>query len=602
MKLKTHIMLKIKLKTIALLSLVVLGSKAHAQLKISSKSFDLESINKNKNWYLYTGFADANGNPVIKLGQSKCDQVTQGSTVTTYGLAWDFEELTFDKELNFVKSTPKSFANTMEALKYEPVWGKTFGATNVSLSAGASLGGLKGSDLGKTFVSFTANAVGGVKVSTIRVETEVKSVMNKQGTAAVGCNQYPTLSVLSSESVKDQKGQKWAVAKNFSSIGSAVGFFQVSGDGFPADKFNIVAKKFNSSLQGEKELVLNIDFNTTYDIIAVEKPNDEKDYVLVFQSCNKYAPKGISVKDADYAELYYIDGNTLEIKLKQVLKLPYTKWFAREAILTVNNELFVFGPAGKDNKSYTQMPGNYAAADADVYKNIVNDPENSPNLLVVKIKDNKFESIVANTIEDASKVLKVVEGSSKKSKNTPIFNYPSTAENTNVYSSIKKYNRSIYYKNNKLIVCYQAHVKGSTSKPPTYGDMTIAIFDNTGKVEKIFIIPESDYSNFEVYFSADDKKMYWITHDYLSLNKQTLGPGWYEAKKVPNTIATIPQLSVLDLTNYSATPLQKISSEEWGIDAANPVVLNTEQELIFQGKSSAKKAKESDLVLIKVTK
>jgi hypothetical protein len=343
--------------------------------------------------------------------------------------------------------------------------------------------------------------------------------------------------------------------------------------------------------KGEKELILNIDFNTTYDIIAVEKANNEKDYVLVFQSCNKFAPKGIPVKDADYAELYYIDGNTLEIKLKQVLKLPYTNWFVREAFLTPNNELFVFGPAGNDNKSHTEMPGFYGASDFKSYKNRVNDPENSPNLIVVKIKDNKFESIVANTIEDASKVLKVVEGSSKKSKSTPIYNYPSTPENANVFSVIKKYNRRIYYKNNKMIVCYQAHVKGSTSKPPTYGDMTIAIFDNTGKIEKMFIVPENDYSNFEEYFSADDKKMYWITHDYLSLNKQTLGPGWYEAKKVPNTIATIPQLSVIDLTNYNATPLQKISSEEWGIDAANPVVVNTEQELIFQGKSTAKKSK-----------
>jgi hypothetical protein len=582
--------------------LMAMGIAASAQNKVITKSFDLESIKKNKGWNLYSGFSDANGNPVIKIGQSKCDQVTQGSTVTTYGLAWDFEELTFDKELSFIKSTPKSFANTMEALQYEPVWGRTFGASNISLTAGVSLGGLKGSDLGKTFVSFTGNVVGGVKVSSVRLETEVKGVMNSKGTAAIGCNQYPTLNVLSSESVKDQKGQKWAAAKNFSSVGSAIGFFQVSGDGFPADKFNIAAKKFNSSLQGEKELILNIDFNTTYDILAVEKPNNEKDFVLVFQSCNKYAPKGIPVKDADYAELYYIDGNTLEIKLKQVLKLPYTKWFAREAILTQNDELFVFGPAGKDNKSHTEMPGNYAAADFNAYKNIVNDPENSPNLLVVKIKDNKFESIVANTIEDASKVLKVVEGSSKKSKNTPIFNYPSTAENANVFSSIKKYNRRIYYKNNKLIVCYQAHVKGSTSKPPTYGDMTIAIFDNTGKVEKMYILPENDYSNFEEYFSADDKKMYWITHDYLSLNKQTLGPGWYEAKKVPNMIATIPQLSIIDLTNYNATPLQKISSEEWGIDAANPVVVNTEQDLIFQGKSTAKKAKDSDIVLIRVEK
>jgi hypothetical protein len=168
-------------------------------------------------------------------------------------------------------------------------------------------------------------------------------------------------------------------------------------------------------------------------------------------------------------------------------------------------------------------------------------------------------SIVANTIEDAKKVTQVIGGSSKKSSGTPVFNYPSTAENANVFSVITKYNRAIYSKNNKIIVCYQALIQGSTSKPPTLGDLTVAIFDNNGKVEKMFLLPESEFANNEEYFNADDSKMYWITYDYLSLNKQTLGPGVYEAKKVPKTIATIPQISVIDLSTLTATNIQKIA-------------------------------------------
>jgi hypothetical protein len=90
-----------------------------------------------------SGSTDESGNTIIKLGQPKCDQNTKGTTVTTYGVAWDFEELAFDKDLNYLKSTPKSFENSIEALKYEAVWGKTFSAMNISLSAGATLNGLK---------------------------------------------------------------------------------------------------------------------------------------------------------------------------------------------------------------------------------------------------------------------------------------------------------------------------------------------------------------------------------------------------------------------------------------------------------------------------
>ena len=592
------------MKTVSIICLAasMLLNTANAQLQVSTKSFDLESINRNKNWYLYSGFSDANGNPVIKIGQSKCDQSRSGNVVTTYGLAWDFEELAFDKELNYIKSTPKSFANSAEAMQYEPIWGKTYNASNFSLIAGASLTGLTGADLGKSFVMVTSNAFGGSKISSVRVETEVKGVMNKQGTQVIGCNQYPTLNVLGSESVKTSKEQKWMHVKSFPRVSSCVSLFQVDGEGYPEKKMNYVLRKFNASLQSDKDLVMTFEYNNAVQLVEVETSSQTKDYVLVSQTCDKFAPKGLAVKEAAYAEIIYVDGNTFEIKFKQEVQLPYTKWYAREAVSMKDGSFLVFGPAGKDNKSYLEMPGAaLQIADGAVYKNIANGPKNSPNLLMLKIKNNKVESLVANTIEDAQKVTQVVGGSAKKSSGTPIFNYPSTVENANAFSKISKNNRRIYTMNDKLIVCYQPHIESSIAKGITWGDLTVAIFDNTGKVEKMFTLPENAYANYEEYFSADNKKMYWITYDYETLNKETM-PSVYDAKKVPNTIATIPHISVIDLSANTATAIQKISSEEWGVEAQHSVVANTENEIIFQGKSTSKKAKDSDLILIKVTK
>jgi hypothetical protein len=591
------------MKRLIFCSMLLLGSYgSFAQLKVNVKTFDLESIKKNNGWNLFSGKSTSDGNVLIKLGKPNCDQTTSAGTVTTYGVAWDFEELIFDKDLNLLKSNPKSFSNSAEAMQYESVWGKTYNASNMNLGGSGSLENLTSEDFGKMFVMPTS-AVTGLKISLTSVESEVKTVMNAKGTAAIGCNQYPTLKVLSSESIKEQKGQKWMHIKSYPGQKSCVSLFQVDGEGFAKGKMNYVLKRINGNLETEKSLTLEFDYNNALQIAEFKNKAGNKDYVIISQTSDKYAPKGCAVKAANFAEVIYVDGSNLEVKARESFQLPYSKWYVREAVMGDDGSVFVFGPAGKDNKSYLEMPGSMMSiADVKSYKNIVNDPKNSPNLLVLKVKNNKVAGITANTVEDAKKVTQIIGGSSKKSKGIPVFNYPSTPENANVFSVIRKNNRRVYCKNDKVIVIYQAHLEGSTSKPPTFGDMTIAVIDNSGKIEKMFLLPESDYSNYEEYFSEDNSKLYWITYDYLSLNKQTLGPGVYEAKKVPNTIAVIPQLSVIDLTKLTATDIQNISSEEWGIDAKNPVIANTEKEIIFQGKSAAKKAKDSELVLIRVEK
>jgi hypothetical protein len=391
--------------------------------------------------------------------------------------------------------------------------------------------------------------------------------------------------------------------KSFSNIGNCVSLFQVDGEDYPKGKMNYVLRKFNGNLEVDKNLHIVFEYNNAVQIVEVTNKEGYKDYVLISQTSDKFAPKGLEIKAADYAEVIYVDGKSLAIKFQESIKLPYSKWYVRETELGNNGEIFVFGPTGKDNKSYLEMPGSaLTIADGIVYKNIANDQKNSPNLLVLKINNNKVEGLVANTIDDAKKVTQVVGGSSKKSSGTPIFNYPSSPENANALSVINKNNRRIYYKNNKIIVFYQAHVEYSTAKGITWGDLTVAIFDNTGKVEKMFLLPENAYSNYQEFFSADNSKIYWIAYDYTTLNKETMPGGVYEAKKVPNTIATIPQLSIIDLSSNTATEIQKITSEEWGVDAKNPVVANTENEIVFQGKSTAKKVKDSELVLVKVFK
>lgn len=571
-----------------------------AQLKVSSKTFDLEAINKHQGWNLYAGYAQ-NNQLVLKLGKANCDMEVKNDMVYTQGLAWTFEELVFDQELNYVSSSTKSFPNTVDAMKYVPIWGKTYNATAISLTSGASLTHLEAEDLGELFITPVSSLTGFSKIARIRVVAKANAVLNKKGTAAIGCNQLPALKEEGTESFKQQKGQRWMHIKSFPAKKYCTSLLQVAGDGYPANKMNYVLQRYNGGLEVVNALKLEFDYNNALQIIEVKKPGNQVDYIILSMSCNKYGPKGSKDKPADYAELIYVDGQNFSIKMQEAITLPYTRWWMRESQWLQNGDVLLFGPAGKDNKSYLEMPGAaLQIADAKIHKNIINNGKASPNMLTVKVSGNKVVKINAITPAEAQKSTQIIAGNNKKTKGVPVFNYPSTTENANAFSVIRKYNRSLNYQNGKIIVAYQA-LPDASSKGPVFGDMTVVVLNEDGGLEKCFIAGENVYANSDEMFNSDGKTMYWLIHDYESLNKVVL-PSVYEGKKIPGMVASVPYLSVIDLNKLTASNLQAIQHKEWGIDARNPVVANTDNALVLQGRSAAKKAKESDVVLVKIEK
>jgi hypothetical protein len=587
-------------KIVTVLCMALFSLNVMAQLKVTTKTFDLESIKKHQGWQLYAGYGQ-NDQLVLKLGKASCDMEVKNDLVTAHGLAWDFEELYFDKDLNYLHATSKKFDNTVEAMKYEPVWGKTYQATAISLTAGVTLTNLEPADLGELFVVPVANLTGLNKIGRIRVVSKSNAVLNSKGTAAVGCNQIPALKEEGTQPFKQQKGQKWMHIKSFPGKKSCVSLLQVAGDGFPDNKMNYVLQRFNSGLEAEKTLQLSFDYNNSLQIAEVKKLNGQTDYVLISLSCNKFGPKGSKDKPANYAEVIYVDGNQLSISMQETIELPYTRWWMRETVVLNNGDVLLFGPAGKDNKSYIEMPGAALQfADTKIYKNIINNGKESPNLISIKISNNKVAKINAITPKDAQVKTQLISGNDKKSKGVVVFNYPSTAENAQFASVIRKYNRQIYQQNGYILFAYQA-LPDASAKGPVYGDMTLLLFNQDGALEKCFLSPENTYANNDECFSSDGKKLYWLIHDYESLNKMVV-PSVYEGKKIPSMVASIPYLSVIDLESLTASNAQAIQSKEWGIDARNPIVANTHNELVLQGRSAAKKVKQSDLVLIKIEK
>ncbi|GAB1415524.1 hypothetical protein MASR2M117_09300 [Paludibacter sp.] len=127
-------MIKNTLKTIAIAASVVVSVSANAQtFQVSTQTFDLDKIDRAKGWEIYSGHLNADDGITVKIGKPVCNSsasnvgVPSGTVVYKFsGLGYEFDELKFDKALNYVDKTTKTFPTTIATLAYEPVHGKKF--------------------------------------------------------------------------------------------------------------------------------------------------------------------------------------------------------------------------------------------------------------------------------------------------------------------------------------------------------------------------------------------------------------------------------------------------------------------------------------------
>jgi len=76
------------------------------------------------------------------------------------------------------------------------------------------------------------------------------------------------------------------------------------------------------------------------------------------------------------------------------------------------------------------------------------------------------------------------------------------------------------------------------------------------------------------------------------------------AKKIKTMIAGNLHLASIDLNNLTTSNFEWLGKEQWALNYSAPVVVKNDvaDEIVFQGRTLNKKAKDSELVLIKVSK
>lgn len=586
--------MKKKLLPIAI-ALLSLGS-LQAQIEFTTQTFDLESEDLHKRFRFYPGEVNENGEIIIKMGKPvSCDMDKNFWGDRTYkGVDWEFAELKFDNTLKYVGRSDKYFENTMKVLSYAPVFGKKFNPEPGKITDGGGATSITTDYIGKTTVVPTI-ALTGFKVSSFGFYGQVKT--NPEGTMCWETIMSDKINVIQA---KEEKGQKWIPQTSIHYPGGGDILFATAGVYPEKDKIHYVLKRYNESLEVEKSLYLPFSYNVALKMMQIEKAGGMKDYILVCQSASKYA-KEVPVKPANFVEFIYIDGQSLEIKYRSESTLKYTGWNPNQ-LVWANNELIILGAAGKDDKTAIEMPGYLNVGDVAMAKLLTTAPKQLPNYQIMKVNHSagKIEWVNATSVAQATPLTTVLSGTDKKAKATPIFSFPASTT-----SSWGNGQAKVDVVNDKIIVSGQQMLKvGSYSKPAEdRGNLITMIFDKNGKLEKYLIKPEDTYAEFQTFYSKDGKKMYWACYELASLNTILSDNGTgLASKKVPAMIAGNLQMVEINLTDNSTSNVQLIGDGQFAISQTNPVIADGDDAIVFMGRTLSKKAKNSELVIVKIKK
>jgi hypothetical protein len=584
---------------------------AQAQFDVTTKSFDLEQIDRHKGWRFYSGSGTGDGYR-LKLGKSACDGQLGGGSFTYSGVAWDFEELYFDRELTYQRKEEKHFGSTLEALAYEPVWGRKFvPMPDASFTGGSTFSEpMTGDMMGKTLVTGANTGVlgmGGIGVGTAKIYSKVTGVVNQANSGQVmgtGCSELPQVSSGGSVQLKSGKGEVWIMVKAVPGVERGVVFANAAGSYQDKERLHYVLREYNGKLEMTRSIQLDFTYNNVAQMAVLDLGNGKRDFIIVMQTSNKYTQKGMGEKAPDFAEVIHIDGETLEEKYRFETTLPYTRWMVRDALLGPDGSIYLVGPAGKDNKTYMPMIGGFCTFnDANLGgQHVQNVPKQIPNYQIMRIKNGKQMSIKGTSIEEATTKLKVLSGIKSKGSLKPSFNVR-TSNNFLVFDPerISRENIKYYFKNDRLILAMQPYHDLSPSGVSDHASLSLAIFDTDGGLLSFVIKPEAGYATSDELFSKDGKTLYWACYELEGLNKKVLD-GHYTPAKVAGMVAANLHLAKVDLTTGNAGTVEWLGAEEWGVNAQQPILAESDEDIVFFCKSVGKKAKDSELTIVRVKK
>lgn len=590
-------MKKFLLLTSAAILLPFMATSVFAQtFQVSTQTFDLDKIDRAKGWEIYSGHLNPDGGLTVKVGQPSCNVDVSNRTGTLgtlsykfYGLGYEFDELKFDKALNYVGKTTKTFPTTIATLAYEPVYGKKF----MPDMGGYIKRKLTPEYVGRTVISLSIGLSGFSVASYYLGGRPVGSVSNWSG---VKCGEVLAMEKGDKVSVKESKGEKWMPMDFAVYPGGGVILYSTFGviKDRP-DEHHFILKRYEETNETADRLVLSFSYKSYPSITPVIKADGSRDYIVINQGYNRY--HGKATEAANYAELIYIDGKTFTVKNREKMTLTYSKWCVEDAVVDADGTIYLYGTAGANNKDYFGLlgaPTTRAGGGVGLQHGGGTAPKDYPNFQLLSCtKDGKLNYLTAVDAKAAESVAQVIQGvKGAKAKSTVIFN-------------TQAYDKDIFFTKDLLIMAGQQLLNPVQSDKD---NLFVACFEKaTGKLKNYYIKPETYFATQNLIFNKDRSTLYWAAYDLQSLNVNNSESGeskFMAPKKVKSMLAGYLYLSKIDLTSGKASNFELIGENQFALSYKAPVLVGDDNadEIIFQGRTMDKKAKDSNLIFVRVKK
>ncbi|MFY8005287.1 MAG: hypothetical protein ACOVNR_10585 [Chitinophagaceae bacterium] len=543
--------------------------KAEAQLTVSAKGFELESVNKHKNWKIIDAGVDAaNNNVYVKFASASCDvdKSTIGSmTTTTFnGLAWKVDKLIFDKNFAYQSTEPKTYKNTFEAINNkEYVYGRKYnaiiaGGVFKALSGVAVPSGqIDNSYMGTSIVMGFGN-LSGFKIGTSRIGIKVGGESGKWGPDQ--CFENAAVFKIDNVDAKEQKGQRWIPMFNHPIPNGGHILFNTSGVN-PENKQHFVFRKYDENANIVKDKAFTFDYQCIPYAKEIEVAPGKFDYVLVTTPIN-YKKSDLPVNPANQYEYFRIDGTSFEIKEHFNITAPKSQWRINQ-VFEKNGELYLIGDAGKSGDIHPDFSIPKAS--------------DFPNFQIAKITNGKLSYVNAFGESDIKANLLTVSGEKVKPE-----------------MHFKALDIQMDVANGKFIYSGQQTDDGQRAEC-----MMNAVFSAEGQLEA-FIAKKTEFSMSNLVFSKDKNTMHWLLNDVTEYNKWDSKTGIITAKESKQVLTALSVISY-NLSNKSLQ-FQTMQNEEWGVQYKNPILYDNDNEVLLIGGKLTRKAKDSEVVFITLKK
>jgi hypothetical protein len=580
-----------------LLATIAVSTLSAQKFEVSTYTFDLEKIDRHKDWRVYSGLKENNGNYLIKLGKPTCTMsASSGGTIGSveysyFGLQYDFEELSFDPTFNYLSKKIKTFPNTISTLAYEPVLGERFfplGHANLLKRP------LSQDYIGrKTVVPLTEMA--GYKIGLFQIigKPAAPGANSLGATNYYSCSENLWFDKVDAIKTKENKGERWFPVTYYPVPGGGVVVYTTSGVLPESEKAVFIAKLYLEDLKETAKVELPFDFKCVVHILPLERNDGTRDYIVIAQSDNGKYSLGKKVLETTHGELLILDGKTLQIKNRSPFKMEYSRWYPENVAVNEHGNIFIYGTSSGGIKEYPGIQGMLPISRGQLMNpNEDNFPDKQPNFQIMMTDAlGNVKYVKGISSKESISVSKVIGGTEKKANKDVILN---------TYDFYKEQ----YFTEKYLILAGQQFLgRGKTGADK--GNLFLAFFDlTTGQLVHHFVKPEDTYSTFDIVFNKDRSKLYWAAYDLESLNELQNEQGSISAKKIKGMVAGNLHLAKIDLKSGQTSDFEWLGKDLWAVNFKAPVVVHEDQsdEIVFQGRTVNKKAKDSELVLIKVKK